>query len=376
MSHHNRPAQVHLFAMCLNELRMIPHFLRHYAGLVTHFHIFDNGSTDESLRQLSGDPRIVVEPFKTEGDSFVLTAQRLMNTAWNRSREADWIITAEMDEHLHHPDLPAYLRHCAGEGVTALHAVGYDMIARDFPAGGQPLYEQVVRGTRSLLFDKMAIFDPRAIVDSNYLPGRHQSNPTGRVVWERHRQVKLLHFKTLGADYVTERNITLKHGLRADDLSNKWGDAYLRGREQVEQDIDRIFPAARRVPGLSTPGDPLDQPTFEEEKALLVASDLFDADYYSRTNPDVAGSGIDPLVHFCISGCGEGRRPNALFDPVFYTAAYGLSARGKNNALVDYLLVGEATGRRPSAEFDPAIYRDVNRLLPHQSVLRHALGTG
>lgn len=373
MSDLSRPPNVHLFAMCLNEQRMIPYFLRHYAGLVTHFHIFDNGSTDDSLQLLSGDPRIVVESFKTEGDSFVLTAQRLMNDVWNRSRKADWVITAEMDEHLHHPDLPAYLRHCAAEGVTALHAVGYDMIARAFPTGGQPLFEQVVRGTRSLLFDKMAIFDPRAIVCSNYLPGRHQSNPTGRVVWERPRQVKLLHFKTLGADYVAERNLALKPGLRGEDLVNKWGDAYLRTRADVERDIDRISPAARRVPGLSTTDDPLDQPTFEEERAILVASGLFDIDYYARANRDVVESGIDPLVHFCIAGCVEGRRPNALFDPAFYAATFGLSARGRNNALVDYVLVGEALGRRPCAEFDPAIYRDVNRLLPHQSALRHAL---
>lgn len=40
---------------------------------------------------------------------------------------------------------------------------------------------------------------------------------------------------------------------------------------------------------------------------LLRTNGLFDADAYLRLNPDVAESGIDPLIHYLIHGLGEGR---------------------------------------------------------------------
>ena len=45
---------------------------------------------------------------------------------------------------------------------------------------------------------------------------------------------------------------------------------------------------------------------------------LFDAGYYVRQYPDVATSGMLPLVHFTLRGDKEGRRPN----PLFYTSFY------------------------------------------------------
>ncbi len=42
--------EVHLYALCWNDRRMLPHFFKHYGCLVDRFCIFDNGSTDGSLR--------------------------------------------------------------------------------------------------------------------------------------------------------------------------------------------------------------------------------------------------------------------------------------------------------------------------------------
>ena len=365
--------QIHLFAMCLNEERMIPYFLSHYSGWVTQFHIFDNGSTDNSLRLLAGDPRITVESFKTEGDSFVETAQRLMNDVWTRSRHADWVITAEVDEHLHHPDILAYLQHCATERVTVLHPVGFNMVSDTFPTDPRPLCEQIVRGVRAPDFDKLAIFDPRAIISINYDVGRHAAAPTGRLSWEQNRQIKLLHYKNLGVDYLIERNGILSKGLRLKDKSRRWGEQYFRSTATVEVDFASYALRARRVPGMSSVDCPIDEPSFDEELAIIEASGLFDAEYYLRSNQDVAAAkDILPLHHFCNYGSKEGRRPNPMFDPHWYAKTYALDPL-RTNLLLHYIVSGEKRQYRPSAIFDPGIYRYLHRLMPTEPVLFHAL---
>jgi hypothetical protein len=352
---------------------MIPYFLSHYSGWVNQFHIFDNGSTDSSLRLLAGDPRIKVEPFETEGDSFVETAQRLMNNVWRRSKEADWVIAVEMDEHLHHPDILAYLEHCAAERVTVISPVGFNMYSETFPTDPRPLSKQIVRGLRDPIYDKKAIFDPRAIVSMNYEVGRHVANPTGNVVLEKNRQVTLLHYKNLGVDYVEGRNELLSKGLRGKDRSERWGEHYFRTRADVEGDLRHIATRSRRVPGLFSEDCPIEEPTFDEELAIIERSGLFDSAYYLATNRDVrADTSLSPLQHFCIYGSSEGRRPNALFDPVWYTDTYALDPRPAN-PLVHYILSGEALQHRPSASFDPGMYRYMHRLLRSDPVLLHAL---
>ena len=64
--------------------------------------------------------------------------------------------------------------------------------------------------------------------------------------------------------------------------------------------------------------------TTPEERAhieALRASGLFDAGYYLRQYPDVAGTGRDPLLHYVRLGWREGRSPHPVFDPSFYRAA-------------------------------------------------------
>jgi hypothetical protein len=81
---------------------------------------------------------------------------------------------------------------------------------------------------------------------------------------------------------------------------------------------------------------------------------LFDAEYYRKSYPDVAASGVNPLWHYVVRGAFEGRNPHPLFDTSFY-----LSQCPKTpgvNALCDYLEHGDAKGRRPHPLFDPEYY--------------------
>lgn len=86
---------------------------------------------------------------------------------------------------------------------------------------------------------------------------------------------------------------------------------------------------------------------------------LFDAAYYLETYPDVAESGMSPLVHYVLHGWREGRDPHPLFANDWYLAQYpDVAAWGEMSALDHYLMHGWREGRQPNPLFNPRTYLD------------------
>ena len=57
---------------------------------------------------------------------------------------------------------------------------------------------------------------------------------------------------------------------------------------------------------------------FDLQRWVVERSPLFDAEWYLLAYPDVKAAGVDPVVHYLITGARELRNPSANFD----TAAY------------------------------------------------------
>ena len=107
----------------------------------------------------------------------------------------------------------------------------------------------------------------------------------------------------------------------------------------------------------------------------IEASGAFDRAWYLRRYPDVAAVGIDPLHHYVVSGCHEGRFPNPIFDTAWYLARYHPMVEAPPNALVDYLR-NRRGGRRPNRWFDPDYYRRAAHVPPSRDAMLHYLGAG
>src|SRR5690606_36666725 len=54
------------------------------------------------------------------------------------------------------------------------------------------------------------------------------------------------------------------------------------------------------------------------QATVIRQSDMFDAEWYLEHNPDVAGTGLDPALHYVRYGAAEGRNPSASFETTFY----------------------------------------------------------
>jgi len=84
--------------------------------------------------------------------------------------------------------------------------------------------------------------------------------------------------------------------------------------------------------------------------------ELFDSGWYLKNNPDVADTGIDPLVHYQNYGAAEGRDPNPLFMTKWYLEHNPDVAVNKINPLQHYIETGASEGRDPNPLFSTNWY--------------------
>ena len=97
--------------------------------------------------------------------------------------------------------------------------------------------------------------------------------------------------------------------------------------------------------------------------ATLTGSGLFDPDYYRASYPDVASSGLDPLLHYVDFGAAERRNPSPHFDTGYYLNTNPDVAEQKINPLLHYVLYGRQE-RRPVLPEPPAKAPVGNWMLP------------
>ncbi len=238
---------VHLYALNWNERPLLPYFLAHYRPFVDHFYIFDDGSDDASLEFLAEQPDVTLGCFVRDGDSYIEPAREFYDTIWRASRgEADWVIVVNVDEFLHHPAPALALRQLTDEGVTAVRAVGWEMVSDRFPETGA-MTEAAPLGVRRPVMDKVALFDPMAVETIGYGAGRHAASPTGEVRWPRRIKFDLLHYKRLGLEYVRRRHAELGPRRGTKDLASGWGRHYDKDDERLAAEQQRLEGGARPV---------------------------------------------------------------------------------------------------------------------------------
>lgn len=239
---------IHVYALCWNEEKMLPYFFKHYDNIADQYFIFDNDSTDDSLSMLRANPKVTIDRFEIVGKSLVKAAQDQFNHFWKKSRGiADWVIVCEVDEHLYHPNLREYLEDCTSKGINLIVPTGFEMFSEFFPTSQEPLFETVRYGVQSYMMDKPQIFNPNEIHEINFSPGRHNAYPIGNVVKPTHSEVKLLHYKVLGFDYVNSRHSALRQGLREMDIANGWGIHYTWNEQTRMEQFEKFKNEATKV---------------------------------------------------------------------------------------------------------------------------------
>ena len=85
---------------------------------------------------------------------------------------------------------------------------------------------------------------------------------------------------------------------------------------------------------------------FQERKNIL-ASGLFDEDWYRKQYSDVAEADMDPVEHYLTAGAEEGRDPGPKFNTVWYLMNYKDVVISGVNPLLHYIRFGYQEERVP-----------------------------
>lgn len=237
---------VHLHTVSHNESRMLDFFFRHYEPWVDHFFICDDGSTDGTRERLEMHGKVTVTNLhRTNPESWVLSAKQVYNSSWKQSRSvADWVVVTNIDEHLYHPRMLSYLAACAADSITAIPALGYQMVSAQFPASDCVLTRDCRTGAPWANMSKLEIFNPRLIEEINFMEGRHKAAPTGAIVLPRADEVLNLHYKYLGLAFNFERHHELSPRFGSIDVAHGWGHKYLWRQEQLRDDMEEALRAS------------------------------------------------------------------------------------------------------------------------------------
>lgn len=102
------------------------------------------------------------------------------------------------------------------------------------------------------------------------------------------------------------------------------------------------------------------------ERELLKRSGVFDETEYLCRYPDVARTGMDPILHYLRHGAEEGRCAHPLFDEQWYVKTYPDVAASGMSPLVHFVQHGAREGRSPCADLDVPTY-----LKQHSFCLTH-----
>jgi len=240
----NRPI-VHLYAVCWNEVKILPFVLKYYDGFVNHFYIYDNFSDDDTDLILNENSNITVRKFDTDGQFNDLVHQKIKNTVWKQSRgKADWVIVIDMDEFIYHPHLIDFLQ---ASKNTFFKPYGFSMVTDVFPESNELITNQVKCGIPDPKYAKMVLFNPHRIVEINYEPGAHEAYPEGIIKIGISNDLKLLHYKNLGVDYVMEKIRNYRSRLSQQNRENKHGLEYERQDKIVVDEMKTYLDSAVQV---------------------------------------------------------------------------------------------------------------------------------
>jgi glycosyltransferase involved in cell wall biosynthesis len=215
--------KIHVYAATYNEERFLPFFLRHY-DFAERIVIYDNESTDRTVEIAKANRRCEVRMMATGGLYLDTALADMKNHAWKEARgQAEWVIVVDVDELLWHRDLGGFLDYAESQQATICQPRGYNMIAREFPARTDlPITEQCRLGVPSPNYSKPVLFRPAAIDEINFAVGAHRAYPTGDVNWLRAAGLILLHYKTLGWDYLWQRTLANTARITDEERAKAW----------------------------------------------------------------------------------------------------------------------------------------------------------
>lgn len=240
----NKKPKISAYFPCYNEGRLLPHLLKHYTSFCEKVTILDNYSTDNTEEIVKQFKNVTLEKFDSNGHFNDGVNAYIKNNCWKKDvGNFDYVIVADSDEFIWHPNFIEFIKEKKSKGYTLFRPFGYHMIADvDFQLKDEDdIFEKVKHGVKVISMDKYIMFDCNKIVETNFSVGSHNCNPVGEVKLYYKEDLKIKHFKYLGLQSHLEWCRVAKQRLSPFNIQNNMGTFYLEGDEYHTRDYMNYF---------------------------------------------------------------------------------------------------------------------------------------
>ena len=238
-----------LFTLMYNESDIIPYIVDYWKKIREtidlHVTVFDNLSTDDSVKMLSGYDWITIRYFISDGQNDVIH-QKIKNDCW-RDSKADFVIICDFDE-IFWGDLLGELEYMKENGYNVMGCKWYAFCGENVPVytEGKYLHELVKKGYKQYInhtpnyghLGKFLLFDPNLVNDIQWSVGQHILYSV-KPAFNLYVSDKVVNFhvnKGLSEDYFVNKR--KKMGKRLSDTNKKYGMAveYLYPEEKTRKE--------------------------------------------------------------------------------------------------------------------------------------------
>lgn len=234
--------KINVYAICYNEEKLLPYFLRHYSSFCDEITIFDNYSTDSSVKIMAQSPKTNMIKYATDNEIRDDIYLDIKNNCW-KGADADWVIICDIDEFVYHPDIRNILAQM--DHITAITPDWFNMFSANFPITKGQIYEEVNLGMSGGA--KLNIFRPYELTEINYDPGCHACHPQGNVMLSQWTGIKTLHYRYLSKEFILQRNASYYARLSQQNKDNGWGFHYGFDPELVTEHFESNLKLATKV---------------------------------------------------------------------------------------------------------------------------------
>lgn len=223
--------KIDAYIICWNEDKILPFTLDHYTKYCNKVYLVDNMSDDSSREIASRYKNVqILEWSYPDNKINDLILARLKSIVYTNSiGQADWVIVVDADELVYNLES---LKDIPKGSIPKIE--GAQMMCEEFPKyTGESIFDLVKTGFYDKDFCKQAVFPPESGLQFGV--GGHSANIQPNV----DSNLKLLHYKYLGRDYIKWKNKRSAERLSDTNKNYGFGTHYLQSDAQTDATFDK-----------------------------------------------------------------------------------------------------------------------------------------
>lgn len=225
--------KIHAYIIAYNEEKLLPFTLDYYSTFCEKIFVYDNFSTDSSDEIYKKYNNVIVTKFESENSQNEIIQKNIKSEEYrkySRNSDVDWVITIDCDEFVYHNNLIDKLKEYKKMGITVIKTIGHEMASQTFPKyDGNLLVNKVKVGSGKMpMLSKSIIFDPN--INMVFGPGAHTFTSNNTVL-SPDDEIKVLHYKCLGKEYITNIYKARFERLSESSKLNSWNTHYSKINE-------------------------------------------------------------------------------------------------------------------------------------------------